>query len=74
MFISNNQCMPNPTSDFLLSAPQSCALTCHLLCYYLLCSLGGSLLVTTEDAKIIVNDFSPANIITAYLYAVASEI
>lgn len=36
--------------------------------------LGGSSLVTTKDAKNIVNDFSPVNIITVYLYIVASEI
>jgi len=40
----------------------------------MLYSLGGSSLVTPEDARNIVNDFSPANIITAYLYIVASEI
>lgn len=45
-----------------------------LLHYYMLYSLGGFSLVTTEDAKNIVNDFSPANIITVYLYTVASEI
>lgn len=45
-----------------------------LLHYCMLYSLGGSSLVTTQDAKNIVNDFSPANIITVYLYTVASEI
>lgn len=45
-----------------------------LLHYYMLYSLGGSSLVATEDAKNVVNDFSPANIITVYLYALASEI
>lgn len=45
-----------------------------LLHCYMLYLLGGSSLVTTEDAKNIVNDISPANIITVYLYTVASEI
>lgn len=45
-----------------------------LLHYCMLYSLGDSSLVTTKDAKNIVNDLSPVNIITAYLYTVASEI
>lgn len=64
--------MPNLSS--YPACVDSVLLCTPLLHYYMLYLLCGSSLVATEDAKNIVNDISPANIITVYLYTVASEI
>lgn len=66
--------MPNLNSASAhISAPRFHALI-YLFIALLYAIFVRSSLVTTEDAKNIVNYFSPANIITVYLYTVASEI